>query len=499
MCWRCCKQEARAEGQAGQPRRLQRHHQAVRARRDGQSAPDRRAAGRRLSGPPRARLSRRLHAVAGAVAQAAGRPLGRPRAVGGAAARLRPRGRDRALHPRGILADRRAPGDAARRRVSRRASPASKARGCRSSTSPTQAQADDIKAMLEGATFRVAVGRGQADQAQSRPALHHLDPAAGGLVASSASRPTRTMQIAQRLYEGIDIGGETAGLITYMRTDGVQMAPEAIDAARARDRQGVRRADTCRRSRAIYSTKAKNAQEAHEAIRPTDFFAHARRRCAQYLDADQARLYELIWKRAIASQMQPAEIERTTVEIEAVNGGRTARLARRRLGDPLRRLHRRLHRPEGRRRRGRGRPPPAGDPRRRDAGARDRSTPTQHHRAAAALFRSDADQEDGRARHRPALDLHRDPEDAARTANMSTIDKRRLIPQAKGRLLSAFLESFFETLCRIRLHRRPGGEARRDLRRQARLEGRAARFLDATSPAPSTTSRNCASPTCSTR
>ena len=74
-----------------------------------------------------------------------------------------------------------------------------------------------------------AVGRGQADQAQSRPALHHLDPAAGRLLAGSASRPSRTMQVAQRLYEGMDIGGETAGLITYMRTDGVQMAPEAID------------------------------------------------------------------------------------------------------------------------------------------------------------------------------------------------------------------------------------------------------------------------------
>ena len=88
--------------------------------------------------------------------------------------------------------------------------------------------------------------------------------------------------------------------------------------------------NTCRRSRAIYSTKAKNAQEAHEAIRPTDF-SRTPASVRQYLDSDQARLYELIWKRAIASQMQPAEIERTTVEIDAVNGaarpacGRSAR------------------------------------------------------------------------------------------------------------------------------------------------------------------------------
>src|SRR5690606_23819063 len=74
-----------------------------------------------------------------------------------------------------------------------------------------------------------------------------------------------------------------------------------------------------------YSTKAKNAQEAHEAIRPTDF-RRSPASVRRYLDADQARLYEIVWKRAIASQMNPAEIERTTVEIEAVDGARVAGL-----------------------------------------------------------------------------------------------------------------------------------------------------------------------------
>src|SRR5690606_34680558 len=74
-----------------------------------------------------------------------------------------------------------------------------------------------------------------------------------------------------------------------------------------------------------YSAKAKNAQEAHEAIRPTDF-ARTPAEMRKYLDSDQARLYELIWKRAIASQMPPAEIERTTVEIDAMNGAQAARL-----------------------------------------------------------------------------------------------------------------------------------------------------------------------------
>ncbi len=117
------------------------------------------------------------------------------------------------------------------------------------------------------------------------------------------------MQIAQKLYEGIDLGGETVGLITYMRTDGVQMAPEAIDAARAAivDQFGAR---YCPEKPRFYSTKAKNAQEAHEAIRPTDF-SRSPDKVRRFLDNDQLRLYDLIWKRGIASQMAGAEIERT--------------------------------------------------------------------------------------------------------------------------------------------------------------------------------------------
>jgi len=114
------------------------------------------------------------------------------------------------------------------------------------------------------------------------------------------------------------------GLITYMRTDGVQMAPEAIDQARAAIAKTFGDRYLPDKPR-FYSTKAKNAQEAHEAVRPTDF-SRTPDQVRKYLDADQARLYEMIWKRAIASQMEPAEIERTTVEIEATNGGRTAGL-----------------------------------------------------------------------------------------------------------------------------------------------------------------------------
>ncbi|MES2294736.1 MAG: type I DNA topoisomerase [Pseudomonadota bacterium] len=123
----------------------------------------------------------------------------------------------------------------------------------------------------------------------------------------------RTMQVAQGLYEGADIGGETVGLITYMRTDGVIMVPEAI--AEARDligkKYGARYVPQTAR---VYSSKAKNAQEAHEAVRPTSF-ARTPEEVSRYLDADAARLYELIWKRAVASQMESAEQERTTVDV----------------------------------------------------------------------------------------------------------------------------------------------------------------------------------------
>ena len=122
----------------------------------------------------------------------------------------------------------------------------------------------------------------------------------------------RTMRTAQKLYEGVNIGGETVGLITYMRTDGVDMAPEAITQVRdvISDRYGKLYSPGSPR---IYKTKQRNAQEAHEAIRPTSF---SRAPEDLHLDEDQRRLYELIWKRAVASQMESARFERTTIDIE---------------------------------------------------------------------------------------------------------------------------------------------------------------------------------------
>ena len=121
------------------------------------------------------------------------------------------------------------------------------------------------------------------------------------------------MRLAQQLYEGVDIKGDTVGLITYMRTDGVQMAREAIDSIREHVRGSFGPNYVPAQPR-IYTSKAKNAQEAHEAIRPTDV-ARTPDEVASYLNHDQRRLYELIWKRAAASQMASAELDQVAVDL----------------------------------------------------------------------------------------------------------------------------------------------------------------------------------------
>ncbi|WP_102958305.1 type I DNA topoisomerase [Mangrovicella endophytica] len=184
-------------------------------------------------------------------------------------------------------------------------------------------RAGSIRAMLEGAAYRVTSVEAKPTKRNPGPPFttSTLQQAASAKLGFSASR---TMQVAQRLYEGLDLGGETVGLITYMRTDGVQMAPEAISEARTAIASSFGERYVPEKPR-FYSAKAKNAQEAHEAIRPTSF-ARTPKDVERFLDRDQLRLYDLIWKRSIASQMASAEIERTTAEIEAAGGGKTAAL-----------------------------------------------------------------------------------------------------------------------------------------------------------------------------
>lgn len=128
------------------------------------------------------------------------------------------------------------------------------------------------------------------------------------------------MQVAQQLYEGVNIGGEQVGLITYMRTDSLSLAERALTQARnvIKDLYGE---DYLPASPKRYKSKAKNAQEAHEAIRPTDI-SRRPQNIEKHLSKDQMRLYELIWKRTLACQMNPAKVERTKVAIEVEDGQR---------------------------------------------------------------------------------------------------------------------------------------------------------------------------------
>ncbi|MFC0244241.1 type I DNA topoisomerase [Falsochrobactrum ovis] len=300
-------------------------------------------------------------------------------------------------------------------------------------------QANSIRSMLEGASFNVASVEAKPTKRNPGPPFttSTLQQAASGQLGFSASR---TMQVAQRLYEGVDIGGETAGLITYMRTDGVQMASEAIQAARSAIGNNFGTKYVPEKPR-FYSSKAKNAQEAHEAIRPTDFSRHPKE-MRRYLDEDQARLYELIWKRAIASQMQAADIERTTVDIEALNGDKSAML---RANGSVTKFDGFLaaymdHREEEDEDEDSAKLP---EIRQGEALTREKIDATQHSTEPPPRY-----SEASLIKKMEELGIGRPSTYAATLATLRdreyvTIEKRRLSPEPKGRLVISFLESFF--------------------------------------------------------
>lgn len=124
---------------------------------------------------------------------------------------------------------------------------------------------------------------------------------------------SQTMRLAQQLYEGVDIGGETVGLITYMRTDGITLSDDAIFGARAQIEKEFGKKYLPDSPR-MYKSKAKNAQEAHEAIRPTDL-SRRPQDIRKYLDDKQFALYDLIWKRTIACQMESAVLDQVSADI----------------------------------------------------------------------------------------------------------------------------------------------------------------------------------------
>ncbi len=299
-------------------------------------------------------------------------------------------------------------------------------------------EAEDFKTALDQARFTIA-------SVESKPAKRHpYAPFTTSTLQQEASRklgmaPARTMQIAQRLYEGVDLGGETVGLITYMRTDGVDMAPEAIAAARQviGKEYGDKYVPSVPR---IYKTKQKNAQEAHEAVRPTDL-SRLPRYVAKALEPEQAKLYELIWTRTIASQMESAELERTTVDILAEAGAR--RLDLRANGQVIRfdgflALYQEGRDDEEDEDGNRLPPMQSGQ-----SVKKDKIEATQHFTepppryTEATLVKRMEELGIGRpSTYASTLAVLRD-------RDYVKIDKKRLVPEDKGRLLAAFLESFF--------------------------------------------------------
>ena len=180
---------------------------------------------------------------------------------------------------------------------------------------PDKQTAENLRSDIETAqSFRVCALESRETQRNPAP------PFITSSLQQEASRKfgfstDRTMRIAQRLYEGVSLGtAETQGLITYMRTDGVQMAPEAIGAVRRIIGEHFSANYLPEKPRA-YKSKAKNAQEAHEAIRPVDPSRHPDE-MRKYLSEEEAKLYDLIWKRALASQMASARLRQTRVDID---------------------------------------------------------------------------------------------------------------------------------------------------------------------------------------
>ena len=176
----------------------------------------------------------------------------------------------------------------------------------------TEAEAKAIEAQIKASNWQV--GTVETKRVKRNP----YAPFTTSTLQQEASRKlgfsaSRTMQIAQKLYEGVNIGSETTGLITYMRTDGVQISNEAVQSARSviSEQFGARYVPEKPR---IYKTKAANAQEAHEAVRPTALH-RTPEKVSAFLDYDQRRLYDLIWKRTIASQMASAELDQTSAQL----------------------------------------------------------------------------------------------------------------------------------------------------------------------------------------
>ncbi|MDX2273911.1 MAG: type I DNA topoisomerase [Hyphomonadaceae bacterium] len=297
------------------------------------------------------------------------------------------------------------------------------------------------EAMAHAARDAVRNGRFKVSAVEAKPTRRNPPPPfTTSTLQQEAARKlgfsaSRTMQVAQRLYEGVDIGGETTGLITYMRTDGVSMDEGAMRDLRTviGSRFGNEYVPDAPRK---YASKIKNAQEAHEAIRPTD---PQRMPDRLRLEGDQARLYDLIWKRAMASQMEAASIERTSVDLTDHTGKVELRATGQViLFDGFLKLYQ-----EGR------------DD---EEDEENRRLPQLKQNEDVKLQKVEANQhfteppprfsEASLVKKLEELGIGRPSTYAAileklRERNYVTMDKNRFIPDDRGRLVTAFMENFF--------------------------------------------------------
>src|SRR5277367_582021 len=293
------------------------------------------------------------------------------------------------------------------------------------------------------AKHRVETGRFHVGSVEKRRVKRHpYAPFTTSTLQQEASRKLgfgaqQTMRLAQQLYEGVELDGETTGLITYMRTDGVQMAQEAIAAIREHV-GGSYGSNYLPPAPRVYQSKIKNAQEAHEAIRPTDV-ERTPDSMARFLSNDQRRLYELVWKRAVASQMQSAELDQVTVDVTDGKGTTLRATGSIVAFDGFLKLYREDTDDAAEEDDSRMLPPMA----ERDPLKRGEVTADQHFTqppprySEASLVKKMEELGIGRpSTYASILTVLRD-------RTYVRMDKNRFVPEDKGRLVTAFLEQFF--------------------------------------------------------
>jgi len=299
------------------------------------------------------------------------------------------------------------------------------------------------KADADRAAEAVRSGRFAVSAVETKPGKRNpAPPFTTSTLQQEAARKlgfsaSKTMRVAQTLYEGKTIDGETTGLITYMRTDSFNMAGEAINAARSviGERYGEAYLPGSPR---VYKSKAKNAQEAHEAIRPTDP-RRLPQRLKSALDRDESRLYDLIWKRTVASQMASAEVERTVIDMTTANGQTTLRATGTVVTfDGFLALYQ-----EGRDDEEEETEARLPKMREGEAVAVETVEPSQHFTEPPPRYT-----EASLVKELERLGIGRPSTYASilsvlRDRSYVHMDKKRFVPEDKGRLVTAFLESFF--------------------------------------------------------